>query len=419
MTKSNIEIKKSFQNDCQLSICIPTFERGYFLDYLLNSFYDQRHFLEFNFEIIISDNASKDNTFEVVTSWKDRLPVRFFKQETNIGSLKNYLFCIQEARGEFCLYVADDDLLDLSVLSQCVEEFQHLPDVGAYFTPWCIGSNISKKNPQFYRLPDDFLVKKNDHLNLLTNILNYHIFPEICIFRTQKFNQLLPVSRENIAFHFFTMVSEWTSFTNIYFSKRSFYLSISDHPAGTRNQLGVEQVENFWDSYRGGLELILGNCINKMPIETASIFREKINQFIAIRMSVAIRLRIAKKRDKIETFLLASRLRGLGKENLLPIPFQNISVMAAISYAIENHEKTHDKKKLILLGNYHDSVAVNIQKEFPEKEVYILAGLRTEIKNSVIFFQGDGSEIDKEHLSEDLSGNVYFSEYKMLNIKYK
>jgi hypothetical protein len=39
---------------------------------------------------------------------------------------------------------------------------------------------------------------------------------------------------------------------------------------------------------------------------------------IAVRMSVAVRLRHLKKRNPLDTYYIATRLKGMGYENLLP-----------------------------------------------------------------------------------------------------
>ena len=49
-----------------LSICIPTFNRSSYLRNTLNSIVSQQEFLSEKVEIIISDNASTDETPDVV-----------------------------------------------------------------------------------------------------------------------------------------------------------------------------------------------------------------------------------------------------------------------------------------------------------------------------------------------------------------
>ena len=59
----------------KITVCIPSFEEGYHLDELFQSIY-QSDLKVFDYEIILCDSDSKDNTIEVFESWLDRLKMR-------------------------------------------------------------------------------------------------------------------------------------------------------------------------------------------------------------------------------------------------------------------------------------------------------------------------------------------------------
>jgi len=62
-------------------------------------------------ELVISDNASTDNTAETVAGFQARgLPCRYERQPENIGADGNFLSCLQTARGQYCWVMGDDDL---------------------------------------------------------------------------------------------------------------------------------------------------------------------------------------------------------------------------------------------------------------------------------------------------------------------
>ena len=72
-----------------------------------------------NFEIVVSDNGSTDNTQEVVRGFgTDR--VNYVRQAVNIGVTKNYNACLQAARGDYFLLLHDDDLIDKDFLTTCM-----------------------------------------------------------------------------------------------------------------------------------------------------------------------------------------------------------------------------------------------------------------------------------------------------------
>lgn len=82
-----------------------------------------------NIELVISDNASTDGTRKWCEGLSQRdSRVRYICQQTNIGLTANYAAVFREARGEFYMGFADDDWLDPSYVSQCVQTLIAHPD---------------------------------------------------------------------------------------------------------------------------------------------------------------------------------------------------------------------------------------------------------------------------------------------------
>jgi abequosyltransferase len=95
--------------DKKLSICIATLNRGDVIGETLESIVSQAGD---DVEIVVLDGASKDNTAQIVESFRQRCPaLRYICQSTNGGVDKDYDLAIQAARGEYCWLMSDDDLL--------------------------------------------------------------------------------------------------------------------------------------------------------------------------------------------------------------------------------------------------------------------------------------------------------------------
>lgn len=97
----------------KISICIATFNRREFLKETINSVTRQTYK---NIEIIISDDCSTIVLDDIVNSFKDER-IFFFKQEKNIGFIKNWNFCINKSTGEYIKILGDDDILN----NDCIE----------------------------------------------------------------------------------------------------------------------------------------------------------------------------------------------------------------------------------------------------------------------------------------------------------
>ena len=63
-------------------------------------------------EIVVSDNASADNTAEVVSSYRQTFPrIKYFRWPENMGADRNYLKALELAEGKFCWLFGSDDVV--------------------------------------------------------------------------------------------------------------------------------------------------------------------------------------------------------------------------------------------------------------------------------------------------------------------
>jgi abequosyltransferase len=98
-----------------LTIAIPTYNRSQYLVRLLESLKPQMEAARdlFGIELLLSDNASTDQTSEVVQDFckNASFPCRTFRNQTNLGADGNILQCFTEAAGKYVWIVGDDDIL--------------------------------------------------------------------------------------------------------------------------------------------------------------------------------------------------------------------------------------------------------------------------------------------------------------------
>ncbi|MEM8812285.1 MAG: glycosyltransferase family 2 protein [Pseudomonadota bacterium] len=345
-----------------LALCVPTFNRGRYLANLLQTVHREMNGFPHAYELIISDNASEDDTPDVVEQWRTRLPIRSFRQASNIGSFRNYRFVLGQSNSQFSMYLADDDLPDANGLAQALSALIADPDVVALYAPWTLVDLVKgERVKNFYDLPADATIERANFGHLLALILQHHIFPEIAIMRTDVYQRLLP-REHNLAFWAFTVPAEYLTVGKLIFQKTPFYLSVTNYFADERReQAGFAQVETSWDQYEGGLEHLLGLAAPSLTAETLPILRERIRRFVIERMVVALRVRTAHGRDPIESYFLASRLRGLGAIDLLPQPFEAIRAQAALSFLTQDESLLDGTERIALVGGFETSVGDVLQ----------------------------------------------------------
>lgn len=101
-----------------LTIAIPTYNRARYLRESLAALFDEL-VAESRVELIVSDNASHDETPSVVREFQERgLGIRYIRNETNLGSSMNILQCFEQASGKYVWILGDDDI----VLAGCVKQ---------------------------------------------------------------------------------------------------------------------------------------------------------------------------------------------------------------------------------------------------------------------------------------------------------
>jgi GT2 family glycosyltransferase len=108
-----------------VTIAIPTFNRASWLKKCISAALSQTYR---NFEVLVSDNASTDDTAEVLRQFDDTR-LRVVRQPTNIGILSNWNACLAGARGDYIVYCSDDDLLAPAILERCLAIARRNPQV--------------------------------------------------------------------------------------------------------------------------------------------------------------------------------------------------------------------------------------------------------------------------------------------------
>jgi abequosyltransferase len=109
-------------DDMKLSICIATFNRAAFIGETLDSILAQR---PSQVEIVILDGGSTDDTERVVSGYVQRFErLRYIKQSSNQGVDRDFNSAIENARGEYCWLMSDDDLLEPDALATVLEGVQ-------------------------------------------------------------------------------------------------------------------------------------------------------------------------------------------------------------------------------------------------------------------------------------------------------
>jgi glycosyltransferase involved in cell wall biosynthesis len=90
-------------------------------------------------ELVISDNCSIDNTRQLVERFRQHCPIRYHRQEKNIGVVRNVLSVVGTiAAGTFCWVIGDDDMLRPGALRKLIGVIEKYPDLDYFYVNYSI-----------------------------------------------------------------------------------------------------------------------------------------------------------------------------------------------------------------------------------------------------------------------------------------
>lgn len=113
-----------------VTVGIPTFNRAGLLREAIESVLAQTFH---DFRLIVSDNASTDETPDVVSSFSDAR-LQYVRADGNIGMIANFNRLIDLTETELLMLLPDDDLLYPDYLASVVDVLQRNPRVGLLHT---------------------------------------------------------------------------------------------------------------------------------------------------------------------------------------------------------------------------------------------------------------------------------------------
>ncbi|GAA3722761.1 glycosyltransferase family 2 protein [Sphingomonas cynarae] len=153
----------------RISICIPTYNRQTEIVDLLDSIVKQTGY-KCELEIIISDNASTDNTADVVASYRDKIPLLVYERSAeNLGADRNFLKVIELASGDYCWLMGSDDRLEPGGVAAVEQSFAAHPGLAGLSVnraayPYAMTERIAERPVAGGKVPHDVVIENADYI---------------------------------------------------------------------------------------------------------------------------------------------------------------------------------------------------------------------------------------------------------------
>jgi hypothetical protein len=120
----------STQREPKVTVGIPTFNRASLLQESIASVLTQSYR---GFRLLVSDNASVDETSKVVAAFADPR-IDYVRSEENVGMIGNFNRIVEMCATEYVVLLPDDDILYPDYLGCAVDALERNPDVGLVHT---------------------------------------------------------------------------------------------------------------------------------------------------------------------------------------------------------------------------------------------------------------------------------------------
>ncbi|PTS92382.1 hypothetical protein DBR27_19765, partial [Flavobacterium sp. HMWF030] len=128
-------------DNIMVSVCVITYGHEKYIEQTIDGILMQE--VDFDFELIISNDCSPDQTDEVVKSYLKDHPksnkVKYFSHKKNMGAYQNFVFSLENSNGKYiALCEGDDYWTNPLKLQKQVDFLESNPDFSICFTDYAV-----------------------------------------------------------------------------------------------------------------------------------------------------------------------------------------------------------------------------------------------------------------------------------------
>ena len=319
-----------------LSLCLATYNRARYLDRYLTHHLGALDASGLDYELVVSDNCSTDETPEILARYAAAHPrMRVSRQRRNVGAYPNILTTLHQARGDFVVSIADDDLMLADQLLAYVRRMQDDPDLVMIQAPWLLMDETQDNAVigKFYDFEGEWRFESGQYGNCLAFVIQNHVFPECWVMRRSAMPGIVGPNPK-FAYSFFAMLANALSKGAVLFSPEP-HLAATAISRGGDVQAGNSEAMESWDAYRGGLELMASYArqFNPGALPDAAAVGGAILSFVCERMAVAARLQAAAK-NWSNAWQILRRLHAYELTPQIGVDHDDVARLAAVETAL-------------------------------------------------------------------------------------
>ncbi|HTE24674.1 glycosyltransferase family 2 protein [Flavitalea sp.] len=171
-----------------ISICIPAYKHRDYVERLLTSLLAQTFT---DFEVIITDDSPDESVSNLVTGYRSRLNLHYFKNTPALGTPENWNEAMRQAKGQWIKLIHDDDwLASDSSLQDYVDAINQNPNIDFFFTAYYNVKLNDGENPDLTKeATADEITGIPMHIHISRNNNGKNEMIEPALFRIKQLQQ--------------------------------------------------------------------------------------------------------------------------------------------------------------------------------------------------------------------------------------
>ncbi|WP_439856367.1 glycosyltransferase family 2 protein [Pseudomonas yamanorum] len=233
-----------------VSVLVPVYNREDIIVETLNSALSQTYR---NIEVVVVDNCSVDGTWELISDLaKTDSRLKVFRNDTNLGPVRNWLRCLEEASGTYGKILWSDDLIAPNFL-EATMPFLEDESVGFVFTSTRVFSLDRSQGELYHSIGRSGIYSTESFIEGDMKGVGYPVSPGCALFRIKDL-------RENLLLQIPNSVGSDFSMHAIGNDLLLFLLVSNKYPKFAF----VSEVLSFFRAHEGSISISSKKC--KLPL---------------------------------------------------------------------------------------------------------------------------------------------------------
>ncbi len=147
-----------------ISICVPSYNHQKFVKEAVESVLNQTYS---NFELIIIDDCSVDNSINIIKSYDDPR-IKFYQNEDNMGGYRTLNKAARLAKGDLVAILHTDDKYDHHFLEEIVKAYNKYPDSKVFVTAVYNQDDVLRHITPIYPFNSEGIITRKEAMTRLT-----------------------------------------------------------------------------------------------------------------------------------------------------------------------------------------------------------------------------------------------------------